>query len=125
MNLNHVTVPSIDLSRSLEFYELLGFHLIVDNSPNYVRFRCPNGESTFSIQRVDDLTPCTGIELFFETSDLVADVLRLVKLGVAFDQMPKMEKWLWQEARLTDPDGNIIVLFNPGENRINPPWKVG
>jgi hypothetical protein len=32
--------------------------------------------------------------------------------------------YLWREAFLRDPDGNVIVLFSAGENRLNPPWRL-
>ena len=36
-----------------------------------------------------------------------------------------MSRWLWREARLVDPSGNVICLYHAGENRLNPPWRVG
>jgi hypothetical protein len=32
---------------------------------------------------------------------------------------------LWREAHLRDPAGNRVCLFHAGENRCNPPWRVG
>ena len=49
MNLNQVTIPSVDVIKSVEFYKKLGLRLIVDASPRYVRFEVPDGEATFSI----------------------------------------------------------------------------
>ena len=48
MNLNQITIPSLDLKRATEFYKKLGLTLIVDALPRYVRFECPDGDSTFS-----------------------------------------------------------------------------
>jgi hydroxymethylpyrimidine/phosphomethylpyrimidine kinase len=31
---------------------------------------------------------------------------------------------MWREARLRDPDGNIIFFYKAGENRRFPPWRV-
>ncbi len=56
MNLNQITIPSIDLSRSIFFYEKLGLKLIVESLPNYARFECPEGNSIFSIHLVEQLT---------------------------------------------------------------------
>lgn len=50
MNLNQVTIPSLDLSKSVPFYQQLGLKLIVESQPHYARFECPDGNSTFSIQ---------------------------------------------------------------------------
>ena len=49
MNLNQVTISSLDVKKSSEFYTILGLKLIVDALPRYVRFVCPKGDSTFSI----------------------------------------------------------------------------
>ena len=48
MNLNQITVPSLDLTKSIPFYKKLGLNLIVKALPNYARFECPDGNSTFS-----------------------------------------------------------------------------
>ena len=34
------------------------------------------------------------------------------------------QRWLWREAYLRDPAGNVICIFHGGENRRNPPWRV-
>jgi catechol 2,3-dioxygenase-like lactoylglutathione lyase family enzyme len=38
MNLNQITIPSLDLEKSVAFYKTLGLHLIVDALPSYARF---------------------------------------------------------------------------------------
>ncbi|MDP5081381.1 MAG: VOC family protein, partial [Winogradskyella sp.] len=43
MNLNQVTILSLDVEKSTLFYKNLGLKLIVDALPRYVRFECPNG----------------------------------------------------------------------------------
>ena len=48
MNLNQVTLPAVDVAEAAGFYRRLGFRLIVDALPRYVRFECPDGESTLS-----------------------------------------------------------------------------
>ncbi|WP_286939550.1 MULTISPECIES: hypothetical protein [unclassified Algoriphagus] len=55
MNLNQITVPSLDLTKAIPFYEKLGLKLIVKSLPHYARFECPNGNSTFSIHLTDKL----------------------------------------------------------------------
>ena len=42
MNLNQITIPSLNVEVSTEFYKKLGLHLIVDASPRYVRFELPD-----------------------------------------------------------------------------------
>ena len=53
MNLNQITIPSLDLEKSIPFYQTLGLKLIVKSLPHYARFECPDGTSTFSIQQVE------------------------------------------------------------------------
>lgn len=124
MNLNQVTIPSLDLARSVAFYKKLGLRLIVDALPRYVRFECPDGDATFSIHLVEELPTGEGIMLYFEDQQLDETVSKLQELGVEFDEMPEDRRWLWREARLHDPDGNRLVLFYGGENRKNPPWRI-
>ncbi len=124
MNLNQITVPSIDLTKSIPFYEKLGLKLIVKALPHYARFECPDGNATFSIHQVDDLPKGAGIYVYFECEDLDEYVFELKEKGIKFDQEPTDEKWLWREARLKDVDNNQLILFYGGENRLNPPWRI-
>ena len=61
MNLNQITVPSLDLTKSIPFYEKIGLKLIVKSLPHYARFVCPDGNSTFSIHQTDELPKGDGI----------------------------------------------------------------
>ena len=70
MNLNQITIPSLDVNKATEFYKKLSLILIVDALPRYVRFECPNGDSTFSIHKVDQLPKGEGISFYFEVEDL-------------------------------------------------------
>ncbi|GAA0720446.1 hypothetical protein GCM10009430_20630 [Aquimarina litoralis] len=124
MNLNQVTVPSINVERSIRFYELLGLHLIVKALPHYARFECKEGEATFSIHQVEELSKGEGVYVYFETEKLEEEVGRLQKEGITFDLLPTEQSWLWKEARLKDPDGNQIILYFAGDNRKNPPWRI-
>ena len=123
MNLNQVTVPSIDISQSISFYEKLGLKLIV-KSAHYARFECPDGSSTFSVHHAENLPIGDGIYVYFECGNLDAHVKSLQQKGVVFDSKPTDQSWLWREARLKDPDGNQIILYHAGENRLNPPWRI-
>lgn len=124
MNLNQVTIPSLDLPLSISFYKNLGLQLIVEALPQYARFECPEGDATFSVHLVEKLPEDTGTVVYFETSKLDEEVNRLRKNGITFDLLPTDQSWLWREARLKDPDGNPIILFNAGDNRKNPPWRI-
>ncbi|MEE3999786.1 VOC family protein [Tenacibaculum sp. FZY0031] len=124
MDLNQVTIPSIDVNASVLFYKKLGLHLIVDASPRYVRFEVPDGDATFSIHQVEKLSKGEGITLYFEDENLDELVRELQEKGIQFTQLPKEQTWLWREAHLLDPDGNKLILFKAGEHRKNPPWRI-
>ncbi len=124
MNLNQITVPSLDLIKSIRFYERLGLKLIVKSLPYYARFECPNGNSTFSIHQTEKLPQGDGIYVYFECENLDEKVEQLKQNGIQFDLEPTDQNWLWREARLKDVDGNQLVLFYGGENRQNPPWRI-
>lgn len=124
MNLNQVTVPSLDVEKAIEFYKKLGLQLIVEALPNYARFLCPEGESSFSIHQVSELPSGDGIYVYFECIDLDSAVGSLLDKGVKFEELPNDKPWLWREARLRDLDNNQIILFFGGENRKNPPWRI-
>ena len=122
MNLNQVTVEVSDISRAVAFYRRLGLELIV-LSDHYARLLCPGG-ATFSVHLAE--APSSGGALiYFECDDLDARYARLADEGVVFDSPPTDQRWLWREARLSDPDGNRLCLYWAGENRVDPPWRVG
>ena len=124
MNLNQITIPSLDLEKSIPFYETLGLKLIVKSLPHYARFECPDGTSTFSIQQVETLTTENGIHIYFECDNLDKYVSELLDKGIEFDEMPNDKSWLWREAHLKDIDKNHLILYYAGEKRLNPPWKL-
>ena len=124
MNLNQVTLPTLDVKRSIKFYQTLGLNLIVE-TPHYARFECPEGDATFSVHQVDELPSGTGAFIYFEIEELDAQVQQLLTDGIPFDSLPTDQPWLWREARLKDPDNNQLILFRAGDNRKNPPWRVG
>jgi catechol 2,3-dioxygenase-like lactoylglutathione lyase family enzyme len=124
MNLNQVTIPSLDLKKSIPFYEKLGLRLIVASLPNYARFECPDGASTFSIHQTDTLPKGDGIYIYFESNNLDVLINELIEKGIQFEQLPTDQRWLWREARLKDLDGNQLILYYGGGNRLNPPWRI-
>lgn len=124
MNLNQITVPSLDLTKSVPFYEKLGLKLIVKALPHYARFECPGGASTFSIHQVKKLPTGDGVYVYFECENLDEHVENLIQKDIKIEELPSDKSWLWREARLKDLDGNQLILFFGGENRLNPPWRV-
>lgn len=123
MDLNQIAVPSLDLKESIPFYEKLDLKLIVKSLPYYARFACPNGNSTLSLHQTDELPKGAGIYIYFACDNLDEQVERIKQRGILFDQEPTDQEWLWREARLK-VDGNQLILFFGGENRLNPPWRI-
>ena len=124
MNLNQITIPSLNLINAIAFYQKLGMKLIVNSLPRYARFQCPDGNATFSIHKVDVLPVGEGIWIYFECENLDEFVNKLIVKGISFDELPNDKPWLWREARIKDPDQNTLILYFAGENRLNPPWKI-
>lgn len=120
--LNQVTVPARDYVASVAFYKRLGLTQIVDSPDNgYARFEAANGV-TLSIHAGDGVG--RGTVIYLESGALDAWVAYLARKGVVFDQMPRDESWGWHEARLTDPAGNILCLYQAAEYRRYPPWRL-
>ncbi|MAX00724.1 MAG: bifunctional hydroxymethylpyrimidine kinase/phosphomethylpyrimidine kinase [Sphingomonas sp.] len=119
--LNQITVPVRDFAASEHFYRMLGLKQIVRSSPRYARFESEGG-ATFSIEAADEIGGAPVI--YFECGDLDVTVETLKLLGLKFDSDPRDEKWGWREARLTDPAGNTVCLYQAGEMRRFPPWRV-
>ncbi len=124
MDLNQVTFPSTDISRSISFYQALGFNLIVHTHSGYARFECPAGNATFSLHQATESPKGEGIVVYFECDNLDQKVIDLQARGIKFQHPPADQNWLWREARLLDPDNNLLILYHAGKNRKNPPWKI-
>lgn len=124
MDLNQITIPSLDVEKATTFYQKLGLILIVNAKPNYVRFEVQEGDTTFSIHKVDVLPVEKGITIYFEDNNLDELVNNLQQKGIEFTQLPEDKPWLWREAHLYDLDRNKIILYKAGKNRKNPPWRV-
>ena len=126
MRLNQVTVPARDIAASVAFYQALGLKLIVREA-HYARFECPDtdgGEpATFSVHLAEP-SVAGGTVVYFEEDDLDAAVARLAAAGMQIDG-PADQTWLWREARLTDPAGNLVCLYRAGGARRFPPWRMG
>ena len=124
MNLNQATIYTDKPVETAEFFQKLGLSLIVDSLPRYARLECPDGDSTLSIQEAEDAQVTNNIVLYFECDDLDRTFEDLKSKAMSFDEDPTDRPWLWRQAYLKDPNGNRICLFNAGENRKNPPWRV-
>ena len=127
LRLNQVTIGALDMAASGAFYQKLGLHLIVDSAPRYVRFEFPSTEhgepATLSLHEVSkDWQPAPdGPLIYFEVDDLDA---YLKDTGLTPLAPPKTQTYLWRETDILDPAGNRIRLYQAGENRRFPPWRM-
>jgi hydroxymethylpyrimidine/phosphomethylpyrimidine kinase len=121
--LNQVTVTGTNYERSVEFYRKLGLRQIVANPPDYARFETAGGAS-FSVQIDPEEKIIATTAVYLECDDLDQRVEQLARSGLAFEHGPRNQPWMWREARLRDPDGNIIFLYKAGEARRFPPWRM-
>ncbi|NJC05991.1 hydroxymethylpyrimidine/phosphomethylpyrimidine kinase [Sphingomonas kaistensis] len=122
--LNQVTVTGKDYAKQVAFYTKLGLRQIVDSPENgYARFEAWGG-TTFSVQidPEEEVSPTTAV--YFECDDLDSRVEALARGGLVFEHGPRDQPWLWREARLRDPAGNIVFLYRAGESRRFPPWRM-
>jgi hydroxymethylpyrimidine/phosphomethylpyrimidine kinase len=122
--LNQVTVTGTNYGRSVDFYQRLGLRQIVDSpDTGYARFETAGGV-TLSVQIDADERILATTAIYLECDDLDERVEQLARSGIAFEHGPRNQPWMWREARLRDPDGNIIFFYKAGENRRFPPWRI-
>lgn len=123
MNLNQITIESTDVNRSVQFYLQLGLQLIVDSRPRYVRFVCPDGDSTFSVSHSEQAIS-SSTTLYFEVDDVDQTIAQLNQKGLKQIAAPQDQRWLWRESTVIDPDGHHLKIYAAGENRKNPSWRI-
>jgi len=122
MRMNQVTFPVYEMGAATEFYQKMGFELIVD-TPHYARFHCQDGDASFSLSLQEKSEKNTST-IYFEHERLDELVQQLIERGFVFDQMPADQTYLWREAILHDPSDNKIKLYWAGRNRLAPLWRV-
>jgi len=122
--LNQVTITGKDYGKSVAFYRKLGLKQIVDSPDNgYARFELWGG-ATLSVQIDPDEEIAPSTAIYLECDDLDTRVEQLARNGLPFEHGPRNQPWMWREARLRDPSGNIIFLYKAGEARRFPPWRL-
>src|SRR6476660_8439606 len=122
--LNQVTVTGTNYERSVDFYRRIGLQQIVDSpDTGYARFETAGGV-TFSVQIDPDEKIIATTAIYLECDDLDDRVEQLARSGIAFEHGPRNQPWMWREARLRDPDGNIVFFYHAGEHRRFPPWRI-
>jgi hydroxymethylpyrimidine/phosphomethylpyrimidine kinase len=122
--LNQVTLTGTNYERSVEFYTRLGLKQIVASpDTGYARFETAGGV-TLSVQIDPEEKIIATTAIYLECDDLDERVELLARSGIAFEHGPRNQPWMWREARLRDPDGNIIFFYKAGEARRFPPWRM-
>jgi len=122
--LNQVTITGTNYERSVDFYRRIGLRQIVDSpETGYARFETAGGV-TFSVQIDPDEKIIATSAIYLECDDLDERVEKLARSGIPFEHGPRNQPWMWREARLRDPSGNIIFLYKAGEARRFPPWRM-
>jgi catechol 2,3-dioxygenase-like lactoylglutathione lyase family enzyme len=121
--MNQISIPVIDVRKSIGFYERLGLKLIARHLPEYAQFLCPDGVSTFSLHRVDR-APKDGVWIYFEQENLDEYIASLLDKGFVFEELPTDKPWLWRESILNDLDNNKIVIYFGGNTKTLSPWSI-
>jgi hydroxymethylpyrimidine/phosphomethylpyrimidine kinase len=118
--LNQIVLPTHNLELSEVFYQRLGFRQIVRLDPGYARFENKSG-MTLSVEIAEELG--FAPVLCIECDDLDERVEMMTRHGV--EVSPAEDKdWGWREARFADPAGNPICLYQAGEKRRFPSWRL-
>lgn len=119
LTFNHAMIYTADVSRSLAFYESLGFQTLEVQLPYYARL-ATGGGSTIALHGVEPgkTAAADGIRLYFETPQLGALCQKLVQSGVEFTKPPEKQPWGWTHAYLNDPDGHEVSLYWAGKQRL-------
>ena len=123
--LNQVTLTVNDYAKSVDFYSQLGLKQIVDSPENRLR---PLRDR----RRRDPLDPGRSGREDLADDRRLSRMRRSRRAGRAararaaspFEHGPRNQPWMWREARLRDPSGNIIFLYKAGEARRFPPWRI-
>jgi catechol 2,3-dioxygenase-like lactoylglutathione lyase family enzyme len=125
VRLNHITLPAADVAASATFYAHLGLMQIVASYPEYARLLSPLGETTLSLRRAEQSVGSPRASIHFEVDDVDPAVERLKQEGFVFVCDPVDQPYLWREAITLDPDGHHVFIYHAGENRLDPPWRLG
>ena len=110
--LSLVVIRSVNLERSVEFYQLLGLSFDKHQHGNgLVHFAGKAGQATFEIYpQTAQAQSTTGTRLGFQVFDIDALVVRLEKKNVKVITKPSVSEW-GRRAVVVDPDGHRVELI--------------
>lgn len=124
LDFNHAMLYVSDVARSRDFYVgVLGFKLLADEPPYYVRIQSPNSKTTIALHKAEP--GASAFRLYFEADKLDKLYDQLAKKGAKFDKPPADQPWGWRHAYLRDPDGHELSLYTAGKKRLKKEKKRG
>lgn len=82
MELNQVTLSTIDVAAPIRFYRTMGFEPIVEE-PHCARFRSSLGDATFSVHAVGEISGLSQTVVYFEYQSLDEEVVAPKAKGIA------------------------------------------
>jgi len=119
--IDNIGICTTDLTRSVRFYERLGFSEAYRNDRGVMMAAGPVHLFLFQVRRPDPAPVGRELGLFgnppgldhisFAVTDIDALYAELCKAGVAFAGPPEDQSWGARMVGLKDPDGNNLYLL--------------
>nr|WP_283806751.1 VOC family protein [Dokdonia sinensis] len=116
----HITIPSKNLDVSISFYTALGMQLIEHEPRHHAHFENLEHQVIFTAY-YNEKRPDYEVKVYFETSDIEKIELRFRESA---NEISVIKDWGGKELKLTDPDGNHVILYQKLSADIVPPWHA-
>jgi catechol 2,3-dioxygenase-like lactoylglutathione lyase family enzyme len=120
--IDNIGICATDLSRSVAFYETLGFSEAYRNDRGVMLAAGTVHLFLFAARRTDAMPVRRELGLFgnppgidhisFAVGDVDVLYTRLIKAGVVFEGPPEDQSWGARMVGLKDPDGNNLYLLH-------------
>lgn len=117
-----ISIPVSDQQRSKEFYQNLGFELMVENDmgqgQTWIQLGLPGSFTSITLVTWFKKMPAGSVQgLVIRTDDLSTDIKELRDKGI---QVEGLEETAWGKfATIKDPDGNTLSLHQREEDTDN------
>lgn len=111
-SINAILISSANPLRLIDFYSSLGLKLKIANHGGGVHAETDLGGMHFSIQSGGHLSADrNNVSFSFYVPDLETAYETLLNKGIQFDEPPRALPFGGVIARLSDPDGNQVILM--------------